>query len=125
NHLHRHLAIKILYRRGGLTEEMLLRGQQEAALLGQFDHPNIVKVHDAGTDGGYLYLVMELLRGRTLRQVLRTFGPLHMLEVLDIAEAVVAGLVAAHERDIIHRDLKPENVFVSSECAPKILDFGI
>lgn len=124
-HLRRHLALKILHRRGGLTEEMLQRGLQEASLLGQFNHPNIVQVHDAGIDAGHLYLIMELLRGRVLRDVLRQFGRLEVLELLALVEGVAEGLAVAHEADVVHRDLKPENIFLTTDNVPKILDFGI
>lgn len=124
-HLRRHLALKLLHRRGGLTEEMLQRGLQEASLLGQFNHPNIVQVHDAGIDAGHLYLIMELLRGRSLREVLRQFARLEVLELLALVEGIAEGLAVAHEADVIHRDLKPENIFITTGNVPKILDFGI
>ena len=123
--LGRHVAIKVLHRRGGLTEEMLQRGTQEAFLLAQLPHDNIVHVHDADVLSGQLYLVMEYLRGRSLRQVLRIVGRLSILEALDLVEAVARGLEVAHEADVVHRDLKPENIFITANNIPKILDFGV
>lgn len=123
--LGRHVAIKVLHRRGGLTEEMLQRGTQEAFLLAQLTHENIVHVHDADVLSGQLYLVMEYLRGRSLREVLRIVGRLSVLEALDLVEAVARGLEVAHEADVVHRDLKPENIFITAKNVPKILDFGV
>ena len=122
----RHVAIKVLHRPGGVEREALLRGQAEAQLLNRLRHPNIVEVSDAGmTDDGLLYIVMELLEGRSLREVLNEHGALSVEEALGIAEEIATGLQAAHATGAIHRDLKPENVFVTRSGAVKILDFGI
>jgi serine/threonine protein kinase len=122
----RHVAIKVLHRPGGVEREALRRGQAEAQLLNRLRHPNIVEVSDAGmTDDGLLYIVMELLEGRSLREVLNEHGALSVEEALGIAGEIAEGLQAAHATGAIHRDLKPENVFVTRTGAVKILDFGI
>jgi serine/threonine protein kinase len=122
----RHVAIKVLHRPGGVEREALRRGQAEAQLLNRLRHPNIVEVSDAGmTDDGLLYIVMELLEGRSLREVLNEHGALSVEEALGIAGEIAEGLHAAHATGAIHRDLKPENVFVTRTGAVKILDFGI
>jgi eukaryotic-like serine/threonine-protein kinase len=122
----RDVAIKVLHRPGGIDRESLRRGQAEAQLLNRLRHPNIVEVIDAGmTDKGLLYIVMELLRGRSLREVLSEHGNLSVEEVLDIGAQVADGVHAAHAMSAIHRDLKPENVFVTTDQRTKILDFGI
>lgn len=122
----RHVAIKVLHRPGGVEREALRRGQAEAQLLNRLRHPNIVEVIDAGmTDDGLLYIVMELLEGRSLREVLNEHGALSVEEALGVAEEIAVGLQAAHETGAIHRDLKPENVFVTRSGVVKILDFGI
>ena len=122
----RHVAIKVLHRPGGVEREALRRGQAEAQLLNRLRHPNIVEVSDAGmTDDGLLYIVMELLEGRSLREVLNEHGALSVEEALGIVEQIAEGLEAAHTTGAIHRDLKPENVFVTRSGSVKILDFGI
>jgi len=85
-----------------------------------------VKVYDAGaTDDGLVYLVMEKLEGRTLREVYQNLGQLTVVEALEIAQQICQGVHAAHQLGVIHRDLKPENVFVQSGNRVKVLDFGI
>jgi serine/threonine protein kinase len=120
------VAIKILHRHGGVTEDMLRRGQAEAKLLFRLKHPNIVEVQDAGiSDQGLLYIVMELLRGKSLRDVLRERDRLPLREALELFLDITSGVEAAHAFGAIHRDLKPENVFIPAEGTCKILDFGI
>jgi serine/threonine-protein kinase len=122
----RHVAIKVLHRAGGIDRESLRRGQAEAQILNRLRHPSIVEVIDAGiTDTGLLYIVMELLRGRSFRDVVNEHGALTVDEVLDLALQVADGVHAAHQMGVIHRDLKPENLFVTSGSRVKILDFGI
>jgi serine/threonine protein kinase len=120
------VAIKILHRPGGVTTDMLRRGQAEAKLLYRLKHENIVSVLDAGiTDGGLLYIVMELLEGETLRRVLLKNGRLAVGEALELFAKIADGVEAAHSFGAIHRDLKPENIFVLAGSHPKVLDFGI
>ncbi|HTQ04569.1 MAG TPA: serine/threonine-protein kinase [Polyangiaceae bacterium] len=122
----RDVAIKLLHRPGGVTPDMLRRGRAEAQLLSRLRHPNVVEVVDAGiTDAGQLYIVMELLRGRTLREILRTRRRLAPGETLRLFLQIADGVEAAHKLGAIHRDLKPENLFVLAGGTPKILDFGI
>jgi serine/threonine-protein kinase len=120
------VAIKILHRHGGVTEDMLRRGRAEARLLYRLRHPNIVEVQDAGISGdGLLYIVMELLRGQSLRDVLRERRRLALREALELFLDLTRGVQAAHAFGAIHRDLKPENVFILDDGSSKILDFGI
>jgi serine/threonine-protein kinase len=124
--LERDVAIKVLHRPGGATRDMLRRGHAEAKLLYRLKHPNIVEVLDAGiTDEGLLYIVMELLEGRTLREILRARGRLSVRDALPLFVRMTEGVEAAHSAGAIHRDLKPENVFLLHDNTPKILDFGI
>ena len=120
------VAIKILHRHGGATADMLRRGQAEAKLLFRLRHPNIVEVQDAGiSEDGLLYIVMELLRGKSLRDVLTERGRLPLREALELFVDLTQGVEAAHAFGAIHRDLKPENVFRLEDGSSKILDFGI
>ena len=106
-----------------------VRFLREASQAGALQHPNVVTVHDFGrTDDGTCYLVMELLRGRSLKDLLRE-GPLEPIRALDIFIQVVKGLRAAHAAGLVHRDVKPGNVFLleGEDGADfiKILDFGL
>lgn len=122
----REVAIKVLSRSGGLTEELRQRGRQEAALLGSLEHPNIVRVYDAGiSDSGYMYLVMELLEGQTLADSLHTSGPMSVLDGLELLALLCDALECAHAAQAVHRDLKPANIFLTKDGIPKILDFGV
>jgi serine/threonine protein kinase len=122
--LNRKVAIKILP--PALSEDpvRLRRFEQEARAAGTLTHPNILTVFDVGTHDGILYLVTELLQGRTLRDELRG-GKLARGKALNYARMIAAGLIAAHEAGITHRDLKPENLFVTRDGRVKILDFGL
>jgi serine/threonine protein kinase len=120
-----HVAIKVLYRAGGVTKEMMQRGQAEAQLLNRLLHDNIVKVIRAGIEDGLLFIVMELLRGRSLRTILEQEGRLAVEEVLFLSAQIADAAAAAHDQKAIHRDLKPDNVFITEDNKVKVLDFGI
>ena len=127
-YLERSVAIKVIPPPVEKRSDLYSRGRREAQILSQLEHPNVVKVYDAGvTSEGVAYIVMELLPGHTLRAALRNFGAFSILEALhvgiQIAEAVQAA--HAHPKQAIHRDLKPENVFVVPGNTIKVLDFGI
>ncbi len=120
------VAIKILHRPGGVTNDMLRRGQVEAKLLYRLKHEYIVNVLDAGiTDDGLLYIVMELVHGDTLRRLLLKKTRLALADTLSLFAKIADGVEAAHAFGAIHRDLKPENIIVRGDFEPKVLDFGI
>src|SRR5688572_13421174 len=124
--LDREVAVKVIAAPKGSRQNLAKRAQSEARVLVRIDHPNVVKVYDAGaTDDGLVYLVMEKLEGRTLREVYQNVGQLTVVEVLEIAQQICQGVHAAHEAGVIHRDLKPENVYVQADNRVKVLDFGI
>jgi serine/threonine-protein kinase len=87
-------------------------------------HPNILSIHDFGTDRGLAYAVTELLEGKTLRERLEE-GRMPARKAIEYAVQAAHGLAAAHDRGIVHRDIKPENVFVTDDGRVKILDFGL
>src|SRR6185369_10691722 len=102
------------------------RGKSEARALGKLDHSNVVVMHDAGvTDDGLFYIVMELLRGRSLRSALAAHGCFGVEEVLPLAISVAGALQVAHEAGLIHRDLTPDNIYLTRDNRVKVLDFGI
>src|SRR5690606_30498003 len=98
---------------------------QEARSAARLTHPNVVNVFDQGINSQIAYLVMEYLPGITLRELLGSHGNLTQEQTLDILQAIVAGVSAAHEAGILHRDLKPENVLLADDGRIKIGDFGL
>ncbi len=127
--LDRVVAVKLLRPELGLDPEALARFRREARAAAGFSHPNVVVVHDFGVaEDGRPYLVMERLRGRTLREELRREGRLAPARAAAVLRAVARAVDAAHGRQLLHRDLKPENVMLSEDGedeVPKVLDFGI
>ncbi len=123
--LQRDVAVKILLDHGTApSADALARFEREARAIAALSHPNILSIHDFGTDGGVAYAVMELLEGSSLRNRLNQ-SELRLARALDWAVQIAHGLAAAHDRGIIHRDLKPENIFVTRDGLVKILDFGL
>ncbi len=122
--LGRDVAIKFLPTLFATDPDRLRRFEQEARAAAALNHPNILVLHDIGTDAGVPYVVTELLEGRTLRELLDG-GPLPTRKATDYGVQIASGLGAAHDKGIVHRDLKPENVFVTKDGRVKILDFGL
>ena len=104
--------------------DRLQRFEQEARSASALNHPNIITIYDLGHDGSTHYIAMELVEGKTLRELLAA-GPLPMRKAIEIAAQVAEGLTKAHEAGITHRDLKPENLMISHDGVVKILDFGL
>ncbi|HEV3291449.1 MAG TPA: PASTA domain-containing protein [Streptosporangiaceae bacterium] len=123
--LDRTVALKIMHAELANDEDFVRRFVVEARSVARLSHPNVVAVFDQGADGRTLYLAMEYVPGRTLRDLLNERGLLSPREALDIMEGVLAGLAAAHEAGIAHRDVKPENVLISDTRAVKVADFGL
>jgi predicted ATPase len=122
--LDRIVAIKILPSDFSTDNDRLHRFEQEARSASALNHPNIVTIYELGKDGSTHYIAMELVEGKTLRELLAT-GLLPMRKAIEIAAQVAEGLAKAHETGISHRDLKPENLMVSDDGLVKILDFGL
>ncbi len=123
--LERRVAIKTMHPHLVEDESFTRRFEQEARSAAGLGHPNVVNVFDQGIDRGVPYLVMEYLPGITLRELLKQQHRLTTDQALEIGEAVLAGLAAAHAAGIVHRDLKPENVLLADDGRIKIGDFGL
>jgi eukaryotic-like serine/threonine-protein kinase len=122
--LGREVALKVLPAELSEDRDRISRFEQEARSASALNHPNIVTVHDIGQADSTSYIAMELVDGRTLRE-LSASGALPVRRVLALAVQIADGLAKAHAAGIVHRDLKPENVMVSKDGFVKILDFGL
>ncbi len=124
--LDRDVAIKVLLEAVAQDTDRLARFEREAKAVARLDHPNILAIHEFGTDQGVTFAVTELLEGESLRECLiNAGGPLAWRRVQEIGAAVANGLGAAHSKGVVHRDLKPENIFLVDDGRVKILDFGL
>lgn len=123
--LNREVALKRL--RGDLSHDpvALLRFQREANAASGLNHPNIVEVYDVGEDNGQHYIVMEMMRGTTLKELVHRRGALDKYEAVAIMQQLARALIKAHENKVIHRDIKPQNILVKDDGTVKIADFGI
>jgi predicted ATPase/serine/threonine protein kinase len=122
--LDRCVAIKILPPALSADSDRLRRFEQEARSASALNHPNIVIIYALGLHDSTHYIAMELVQGKTLRELLAA-GPLPVRKAIEIAAQVAEGLAKAHEAGITHRDLKPENLIISDDGVVKILDFGL
>ncbi|GLY18608.1 PASTA domain-containing protein [Kineosporia rhizophila] len=125
--LDREVALKVMHENLADDPEFVSRFVHEARSAAKLSHPNVVGVFDQGTDetSGVLYLAMEYLPGRTLRDVLSQRGALTPRESVSVLEPVLSALGAAHRAGFVHRDVKPENVILTDDGRIKVADFGL
>ncbi len=122
--LGRDVAIKVLPSEFASDAERLRRFEREARSASALNHPNIVTIYDIAEHEDTTYIAMELVEGRTLRELLQD-GPLPVAKTIAIVTQICDGLGKAHAAGIVHRDLKPDNVMVTEDGLVKILDFGL
>ena len=123
--LNRVVAIKVLRDKLSQDAMALVRFQREASAASRLSHPNVVDIYDVGEYEGMHYIVMEFIRGRTLKELIAQRGALDVDEAIGIMKQLVSAINHAHENNIIHRDIKPQNVLVKDDGTIKITDFGI
>ena len=123
--LNREVAIKVLRRELAHDPKFLNDFLQEARFAAAISHPHIVQIYFVGEEKAQYYIVMELLKGWTLREIIERDGPLPEERALELAIEVVEGLRAAYKNKMIHGDIKPANVFVTDDTGAKVLDFGL
>ena len=124
--LKRYVAIKILRDEFTTDEEFIRRFETEAQSAARLVHPNIVSIFDVGVDNGIYYIVMELIQGKTLKDIIiEEKGPLPWKWSVNVAIQIASALEMAHKNNIVHRDIKPHNIIITEDGIAKVTDFGI
>ena len=123
--LNREVAVKILRAQYTDDEGFVSRFRQEAQSAARLIHPNIVNVYDVGRDDDSYYIIMEYVKGRTLKELISAEGALDPMTAVIIAHGIASALKHAHSRGIIHCDIKPHNILLDENNNPKVADFGI
>ena len=124
--LNRFVAVKILRDEFTTDMEFIKRFEIEAQSAASITHPNIVSVYDVGNEGSLYYIVMELIRGKTLKEIIiEEQGPLPWKWSINIAIQIASALEVAHKNNIVHRDIKPHNIIITEDGVAKVTDFGI
>lgn len=123
--LNRYVAVKIL--RPELTgdEEFINKFKKESLSAASLSHPNIVNIYDVGMQEGIHYIVMEYVKGKTLKDIIKERAPLPYYEIINISRQICLALDHAHKNNIIHRDVKPQNILITHDGIVKVADFGI
>ena len=123
------VAIKVLHPALAADDKIVARFTREAKAASRISHPHAINVTDFGeSENGIVYLVMEYLRGRTLKEIVRAGGPMPLARVVEIVRQVAGALEAAHSEGVVHRDLKSDNIMLEESATgdwAKVLDFGI
>lgn len=123
--LNRYVAVKVLRDEFTTDNEFIKRFNIEAQAAASITHPNIVSVYDVGTEGNLHYIVMELVKGKTLKEIIVEDGALAWKWSVKVAMQIASALEMAHRNNIIHRDIKPHNIIITEEGIAKVTDFGI
>ena len=123
--LNRYVAVKILRDEFTTDAEFVRRFNTEAQAAASLTHPNIVSIYDVGNEGNVYYIVMELIQGKTLKEIITEDGALSWKWSVNIAIQIASALETAHRNNIIHRDIKPHNIIITEEGVAKVTDFGI
>lgn len=124
--LKRYVAVKILRDEFTTDEEFIKRFETEAQSAARLVHPNIVSIFDVGVDNGIYYIVMELIQGKTLKEIIiEERGPLPWKWSVNVAIQIASALEMAHKNNIVHRDIKPHNIIITEDGIAKVTDFGI
>ena len=125
NTLKRYVAVKVLRDEFITDDEFIKRFNSEAQAAASLTHPNIVSIYDVGHEETVHYIVMELVQGKTLKEIINEDGVLPWKWSVNIAIQVTSALETAHKNNIVHRDIKPHNIIITEDGIAKVTDFGI
>lgn len=123
--LNRFVAVKVLREEFTTDQEFVKRFNTEAQSAASLTHPNIVSVYDVGNEGDIHYIVMELVKGKTLKEIINEDGAISWKWSVNVAIQIASALETAHKNNIIHRDIKPHNIIITEDGIAKVTDFGI
>ena len=123
--LNRNVAVKVLKEEFTTDAEFVKRFNIEAQAAASLSHPNIVSIYDVGNEGEIYYIVMELVQGKTLKEIITDDGILPWKWTVNIAIQIASALEVAHRNNIVHRDIKPHNIIITENGTAKVTDFGI
>ena len=123
--LNRNVAVKVLKEEFTTDAEFVKRFNIEAQAAASLGHPNIVSIYDVGSEGDVHYIVMELIQGKTLKEIITDDGILPWKWSVNIAIQIASALEVAHRNNIVHRDIKPHNIIITEDGTAKVTDFGI
>lgn len=123
--LNRYVAVKILKPELTGDEEFINKFKKESLSSASLSHPNIVNIYDVGMEDGIYYIVMEFVKGKTLKEIIRERAPMPYYEIINISRQICLALEHAHNNNIIHRDIKPQNILITHDGIVKVADFGI
>jgi serine/threonine-protein kinase len=123
--LNRPVALKVLFPEYAREPSFVERFRREAQAAANLNHPNIVAIYDWGQESGTYFIVMEYVEGRSLRDLMRSEGPLDAQQAAEITAEIAAALAFAHRSGVVHRDVKPGNVLITRSGTVKVTDFGI
>jgi len=123
--LNRFVAVKILKAKLGDDEDFITRFKREANSIASLSHTNIVNIYDVGLENNINFIVMEYIKGKTLKQIIKENVRLNSLNTVNIAFQIAKALQYAHKNNIIHRDIKPDNILITEDNIVKLTDFGI
>ena len=123
--LNRFVAVKVLKDEFITDNEFIKRFRTEAQAAASLTHPNIVSIYDVGNEGDIYYIVMELIQGKTLKEIIVEDGKFSWKWSVNIAIQIASALETAHRHNIVHRDIKPHNIIITEDGMAKVTDFGI
>lgn len=123
--LNRDVAVKVLRLDYANDNDFIRRFRREAQSATSLDHPNIVSIYDIGEENDIYYIVMEYVKGQTLKQYIQQNAPVAFNKVVEIMDQLTSAIAHAHDNGIIHRDIKPQNILIDAEGNIKVTDFGI
>ena len=123
--LGRRVALKVLHRRFAEDQQFVERFRREASSAAGLSHPNVVAIFDRGEWDGTYYISMELVEGRTLKEIVRDKGPAPPEAAIDLTRQILRAARYAHKHGVVHRDIKPHNVLIDQDGRVRVTDFGI